>query len=341
MGECFIVRRGGQTYQLPVLNEAYPQDVTVVASASGSASFTVQISQPGTPAEYTYKWYQNGSAIADATGSSVTLTGLTEAASHTVYCEVTNKAGTVTSRVATLTVQDWLPVYAYTGNASLLNDGSYNWRIKFLTSGVLNFSSLGNGADGIDVFLVGGGAGSSHKSGSNYCGGGGGGYTTTQTGIVVSEGTAYTIVVGAGGAAYVGNGTGGTSSAFNVSANGGNTASGSHYANGGSGGSGGGGGAWTSLVNGGGGGHNGGSGGQGLGSEGNGAGGAGQGTTTREFGESTGDLYAGGGGGSGSNYGAGGSGGGGSNSAGTTNLGGGGSGNYQGGSGIVIIRNHR
>ena len=82
--------------------------------------------------------------------------------------------------------------------------------------------------------------------------------------------------------------------------------------------------------------------------------GIGQGTTTREFGESTGDLYSGGG--SGAERGntttiiAGGSGGGGTGGnggAGTANTGGGGggstaqSGGGAGGSGIVIIRNHR
>ena len=59
MGECLIVRRGGQAYKLPVLSENYPQDVTIVASANGSAGFSVQIAEPGNPAEYTYKWQRN------------------------------------------------------------------------------------------------------------------------------------------------------------------------------------------------------------------------------------------------------------------------------------------
>ena len=85
--------------------------------------------------------------------------------------------------------------------------------------------------------------------------------------------------------------------------------------------------------------------------------GKGQGTTTREFGESTGTLYAGGGGagGNGSAQAKGGSGGGGNGawngnqpSSGAANTGGGGGGMYsnltnvgKGGSGIVVIRNHR
>lgn len=342
MAECFIVRRGGQSYQLPVLHSSYPQDATVVASASGSASFTVQISQPGTPAEYTYQWYKNGSAIASATGSSVTISGLTSAASHTVYCEVTNKAGTVTSRVATLTVQDWKPVYTYTGTSSLIDDGSYHWRIKFLSSGTLTFTSLGN-TSSIDVFCVGGGAGAMARNNANYCGGGGGGYTTTGKSIVVSTGTSYAITVGAGGAPYSSSARGGTSSAFNISAQGGYSFTGGGYINGGNGGSGGGGGGWGSWVDSGAGGSDGSDGGNGRGGDGGGYGGTGQGSTTREFGESTGTLYAGGGGGSGTGSGGGGGagGGGGYGAAGTTNTGGGASGNYYGGSGIVVIRNHR
>lgn len=338
MGDCYIIRRGGSSgpaYSLPVLNEAYPQDVTVVASANGSASFTVQITQPGTPAEYTYQWYQNGSAIASATAASVTLTGLTEAASHTVYCEVTNKAGTVTSRVATLTVKDWLPVYAYTGNATLLNDGNYNWRIKFLTSGVLTFSSLGN-ADSLDVFLVGGGGG----GGRNYGGGGGGGYTVSNGSVALSTGTGYTITIGAGGSggqeeANAGS-AGGTSSAFSKSAAGGK-GGGSLKSNdrkGGDGGSGGGGGGTYKTS----GGTDGGNGTAGSGSTVNGAGGTGQGTSTREFAaldnNTSATLYSSGGNGT-------------TGTSGVANTGDGGAGSiytdvkHDGGSGIVIIRNHR
>ena len=114
MGECLIVRRGGQAYKLPVLSENYPQDVTLVASANGSAAFSVQITEPGSPAEYTYKWYKGGNLVSGTTGATLKLTGLTAATTTTVYCEVTNKAGTVTRRVATLTVRDWKPTYSYT-----------------------------------------------------------------------------------------------------------------------------------------------------------------------------------------------------------------------------------
>lgn len=362
MGECFIVRRGGagQSYSMPVLNEAYPQDVSVVAGPSASATFSVQITEQGSPAEYTYKWYKDGTEISGANGPSVTITGLTAAATHTIYCTVANSAGTVTSRSASLTVKDWLPTYTYTGTANLVDDGDYCWRLKLLSSGTLTFTSLGNAAStGIDAFVVGGGGGGgTNTANGNGSGGGGGGYTLTQSAIQAAINTAYTITIGAGGSS---DNTGGQSSAFTHSANGG---AGGGYMSAGSGGSGGGGHGINDKAAG-----NGGSdGSNGEAGTNGGAGGTGQGTTTREFGETDGALYAGGGGGTsryGTAAGTGGAGGGGNGaimsgynnsstgSAGTENTGGGGGGGNArnsndggsyggaGGSGIVIIRNHR
>lgn len=327
MGECLLVRRGGSVYKVPVLNASYPQDVTVVASANGSAVFSVQIAEPGNPAEYTYKWYLSGNVISGATGSSVSIGNLTSAHTTTVYCEVTNKAGTVTSRVATLTVRDWKPVYSYTGNAQLINDGNYNWRIKFLTSGTLRFTSLGN-ASTIDVFCVGGGAGGSGSTNS-YQPSGSGGYTTTTPNKYVGINVDYQIIIGAGGTGNSSNVNGGTSSAFSVSAAGG------EKQKGGSGSCA----YWNGAADNGYGspGVDGGDGHEGLDKYGR-IYGRGQHTTTREFGESGGTLYSSGGGNpdtalSGGPGGA------------NTGNGGGSPGGYwpgqNGGSGIVVIRNHR
>ena len=243
------------------------------------------------------------------------------------------------------------PTYTYTGSSTLIDDGSGNWRIKFLTSGTLTFTNLGTASSGIDVFLVGGGGGA-----GPHGGGGGGGYTATYKSITVATSQSYAIVVGAGGAGVKGDnvpGDGGTSSAFSKSAAGGRAGGrlvSSAY--GGAGGSGGGascaklGLADTSGVVGG-------SNGSDGGSTSHWSGGKGQRTTTREFGESSGTLYSGGGGGY---CGTGGSGGGGSAAtvmntngvSGTTNTGGGGGAGKgsnisggSGGSGIVVIRNHR
>ena len=243
------------------------------------------------------------------------------------------------------------PTYTYTGSSTLIDDGSGNWRIKFLTSGTLTFTNLGTASSGIDVFLVGGGGGA-----GPHGGGGGGGYTATYKSITVATSQSYAIVVGAGGAGVKGDnvpGNGGTSSAFSKSAAGGKAGGrlvSSAY--GGAGGSGGGascaklGLADTSGVVGG-------SNGSDGGSTSHWSGGKGQRTTTREFGESSGTLYSGGGGGY---CGTGGAGGGGSAAtvmntngvSGTTNTGGGGGAGKgsnisggSGGSGIVVIRNHR
>ena len=241
--------------------------------------------------------------------------------------------------------QTVLPTYTYTGNSQLIDDGNGNWRIKFLTSGTLVINDILNISNGIDVFLVGGGAG-----GAGSGAGGGGGYTKTIKKVSVTLNNGYAITIGAGGNADE---NGGSSSAFGYSVSGGKTG----YYDGGNGGSGGGSGfRKQELASAGAGGSDGSNGGAGQYN-----GGVGQGTTTREFGEAGEKLYAGGGGGGGNNYGPasvcysggpGGAGGGGAGgrmgdegSAGEANTGGGGGGtsgnHFVGGSGIVIIRNAR
>lgn len=353
MGECFISRRGGgESYTLPVLNENYPQNVTVTASPNGTVSFSVQISEHGKPAEYTYQWYIDGSAISGAT-STIYTRGATasDVGTHAVYCNVTNKAGTVTSRAATFIVKSAVPsgsANIFSGNGKLVKENDYNWRLYCYETGTLTLPMDTK----VDVFLVGGGGGGSSAY-SNANGGGGGGYTKTVAGVTVTGGTPYTITVGAGGAGNTSGrgGTGGTSSAFNYSATGGKGGTHNHNNNtdtsGGAGGSGGGGGS------GGRGGTNGGNGTVGGGDNPIWSGGQGQRTTTGEFGNSSATRYSGGGGGS--YNGPGGSGGGGKGcngqfttgyNGGTNTGGGGGGGGLQyaggnGGSGIVVIRNAR
>lgn len=244
------------------------------------------------------------------------------------------------------------PQFTYTGESQLIDDGDNNWRIKFFTSGVLNFTSLKQRS--LDVFCLGGG-GSPSDSGYTALGGGGGGYTTTQKGVVAATNTDYQIVVGAGGtAAGV---AGGLSSAFGTVANGGRaTVDKTTNSYGGcDGGSGGGAANYSGNYPAGDGGSDGNDGGDGLSSSNSsgylGKGGTGQGTTTREFGEANGTLYAGGGagkngGGGGGTPGVDGSAGAGGGAsqlvAAPANYGGGGSQAFPiGGSGIVVIRNSR
>lgn len=243
------------------------------------------------------------------------------------------------------------PEFTYTGTYVLIDDGDGNWRIRFLTSGILTLTKR---SATTDVFCIGGGGSGGRGGNTNYGSGGGGGYTKLQNGIVLAKGSGYAILIGAGGTnltTYGAGNRGGTSSlslndAVIIQAEGGyggtfNGTPAFPYSAGGSGGS-------TLASDGG----------------SNGAtptgGGQGQGTTTQEFHESTGTLYAGGGGGCAYNTtrrfgGAGGGGNGGVTAsstlptAGTSNTGGGGGaygagltgGSTAGGSGIVVLRNHR
>ena len=215
----------------------------------------------------------------------------------------------------------------------------------------------------VDVFCVGGGGGGNggYNSGDIMGNGGGGGYTVTQLKKSVAFGTAYSAIIGAGGAGSkeydeVGK-RGGSTSFMGVTAIGGYGGDGRHGGSGGSGGGRGGNSEYSSEWKGGNGGTDG---GDGIGSGGKGTSGTGQGSTTRAFGESTGALYAGGGGGSaggsGRGQGFGGAVGGGMGATGYTgqgyennggnggqNTGGGGGGGYigiggTGGSGVIVIR---
>lgn len=292
--------------------------------------------------------------------------------------------------------------FTYTGNCQVIEDsvanGQSNWRIKFLTSGVLTFAS----DVVVDAFYVGGGGGAANllHSVHKVTPGGGGGYTRTVSNIEVTKETSYQIVIGNGNAVNTVQSTSpkyaGSSSGFGNSVSGGVSAYTLHDStfSGGNGGSGGGSvisflaSASKQFGNGGSDGGNG-EGGYSYSSVSCPAG-TGQGTTTREFGEVGATVYAGGGGCGGYYHyndrdgrqqykpGSGGSGGGGrggcsasyptetsvknntayylSGSSGTANTGGGGGGGGKytspqlnvyygngadGGSGIVVIRNHR
>ena len=246
-------------------------------------------------------------------------------------------------------------VLNYTGNCTVIDDGNGDWRVKFLTSGTLTISK----ALDVDIFAVGGGGNGGDGGSGSYGGaGGGGGHTTTVRLQNLVAGTSYNVTIGGSQAAS-------SFGSFCQAQGGSGGDDGKKGASGGSGGSGGGGNGSYSTTSanrdGGYGGSNGGSGGSTSNGGATNFGGSGQGTTTREFGEANGTLYAGGGGGAscyhpnGDGYGgSGGSGGGGvggrrnvggSNGAANTGGGGGGGGvnSYggAGGSGIVIIRNAR
>lgn len=330
---------------------------TFTASADGGEG-TVTMSQSSTT--YCSASLSNGTVTVSAKLNGGTNALTFSSAATTNY----------TSASATLTVTVAVPV-TYTGsNITFSGSTTGDWMMTVKASTTLKFTKL---VGPIDVFLVGGGGGggrSGHTDGAGGGGGGGGGggYTTTATNVAVSLNTNYTISVGAGGSARV---QGGTSTAFSKSATGGCGGNSwtNWFPNGGNGGSGGGAGGSGTENQGGAGGSNGGNGG--ANAKFGTTGGIGQGTTTRAFGASSGTAYSGGGGGgtahgnvtasAGGVYG-GGKGGKGDTTAnktspasGTANSGGGGGGGgaylttnsntYEdgasGGSGIIIIRNHR
>ncbi len=324
------------SYFTATIAVTWPSGSTCTAKCGGTT-----LTAPNTSGSYTFTVHTAGSWVVSCSGGG-------NSASATVSITESGQ-----SKSVTLTYNK-IPAFTYTGEYKIVNDSgteisettTNNWNIRLLTSGTLTFTDL-RGTSSIDVFLVGGGGGSNSKTtstdyGTVHSGGGGGGYTKTQKSVSVSANSAIPVSIGAGGGA----GSSGGTTTINVngstySASGG-AAGGAPWFNGnntvcGSGGSGGSGGGSASS-----GGFAGGSGGSdgGNGSSGKsnvfptGSVGSGQGTTTRAFGESSGELYS-----------YGGSGGGGSvpvvgTLAANTGHGGQGSGG-SGYSGIAIVRGHR
>lgn len=316
----------------------WPSGSTCTAKC-GSTTLTA----PNTSGSYTFTVHTAGSWVISCSGGG-------NSASATVSITASGQ-----SKSVTLTYNK-IPAFTYTGQYKIVDDSgneitsttSNNWNIRLLTSGTLTFTDL-RGTTSIDIFMVGGGGGSSSRTesgdyGTIHTGGAGGGYTKTQKGVAVSANAGIAVSIGAGGTGGWNPTAGGTTSVTvsgsTYSARGGNTGNKgyydtvSHAGSGGSGGSGGGGGSIGGWA-GGTGGSNGGNGSSGKASpQEAGSGAAGQGTTTRAFGESSGELFA-----------YGGSGGGGSvpvvgTLAANTGHGGQGSGG-SGYSGIAIVRGHR
>lgn len=298
----------------------------------------------------------DGTEVYSGTGTTVTVNNLQDSINYHFGIFALSEDGEYKPPVTkTYTPQIW-PKYDYTGNHTLLKDNAElgNWRIKFLSSGVLTWL---NEDTQIDVFLVGGGAPGSYKANYSTRGdfmGGAGGYTKTVKNQNIEKSQRINVKIGAGGVQPDNTNTvvsGGTSSFDQLSVDGATLYNG---------GSGGGAGSWD-YSKAGNGGSDGSNGGNGYYKGSTVKGGSGQGTTTREFGEPGGDLYSGGGGG-GNSDGSGGRGGSGSPKLATNGTssglyhggsagggyGGGGGGSAdpaspqgRGAQGIVIIRNAR
>lgn len=223
----------------------------------------------------------DGTQVYEGTGTTVTVDNLQDSIDYRFGIFAIGKNGKYKDPVVKNYTPEIWPKYEYTGEHQLIKGENYNWKIKFLTSGILTWLSADTE---IDLFLVGGGA-----SGSGTCGGSGG-FTKTIKKIKLTKGKGITIEIGSGGNISSGI-SGGTTKFDSYSAEGGTQASG---------GCGGGGnvrdtsGKTSQAGNGG---SNGSDGTKGTGGDTQYNGSKGQGSTTREFGEESGDLYASGGGG--------------------------------------------
>lgn len=121
--------------KVPILNADYPHDVTMKAT-DGNATFTAVIAKDGRPDKYTYQWYVDGAAVSGATAAEYVRNVSIDKGVHTVWCEVSNKAGTVRTREAKLTVKK-VPVLngSYPENVSVHVADSVTFRVSIAEDG--------------------------------------------------------------------------------------------------------------------------------------------------------------------------------------------------------------
>lgn len=123
----------GPVKKLPVLDASYPLDKNV--NVGETVSFEVKIAEDGKPPEYTYQWYYDGSAVGGATGAVYSREA--DWGTHEVYCMVTNKAGAITSRKATLAADT-----LYLFNGGVLNEAVTGGITGTLSAGVISFPAV-------------------------------------------------------------------------------------------------------------------------------------------------------------------------------------------------------
>jgi Concanavalin A-like lectin/glucanases superfamily/Bacterial Ig domain/Immunoglobulin domain len=166
------------------------QPANRTVTLGGTATFTLQ-PPAGTP-PFSYQWGHAGTNIAGASSSSLSLPGVTLASAGAYSVVVTNVSGSITSAVATLTVNQ--PPTAFNVTAAT----KQNVPMSILTEKLLMFASDPEG-DPLTVVSVG-----TSTNGATVVLGGGAVTYTPVTGFIGTDRFAYT----------VGDSWGGTGSAF-------------------------------------------------------------------------------------------------------------------------------
>jgi Leucine-rich repeat (LRR) protein/uncharacterized protein YpmS len=117
------------TVWVPASISAQPQSLTNIAGTTANFSVTAA----GVPAP-SYQWQFNGSPIAGATGSAMSVANVQTANGGGYSVVVTNVAGAITSSIATLTV--WVPVSISSQPQGLTNIASTTANFSVTASGV-------------------------------------------------------------------------------------------------------------------------------------------------------------------------------------------------------------
>lgn len=134
----FDLTASSNSRKLMILNPDYPQDVvkTVTPGASDTAVFQVVIAEKGRPEKYTYQWYANGEKVEGAQSDTYERDLTKDKGVYTVWCEVTNKAGTVRTREAKLTVKK-VPVLngSYPGDVTVTVGTDATFEVKIDDTG--------------------------------------------------------------------------------------------------------------------------------------------------------------------------------------------------------------
>lgn len=137
---CAVSNDAGTTYSSGALltvfypmtlNPGYPEDKTI--NNGEKATLSISFSDEGSPAQHTYQWYKNDSAISNATSSSYTTPTLyTEDSGNTYYCIVkhTKTGKTAKSRVATITVLGYKPTSTNPVNTKVNNGDNVDFTVK-------------------------------------------------------------------------------------------------------------------------------------------------------------------------------------------------------------------